>query len=182
MTLDSDILQDEHSDLPLTEEDNSVPYTCTSIPIPLHQTPGSRLLRLQKQLRDELAKCSAAVFMVDDITALENVQSKVHSIHSELLTSSTKHADDRELPILKNLMKEEVAEYRRKAKMMVRANQLTHRYKKLKRKSNKECPIPPKRQRLKDDPLNAATRPSVGRPKGKKTTTNRGTGIESPHL
>ena len=102
-------------------------------------------LRLQKQLRDELAKCSAAVFMVDDITALENVQSKVHSIHSELLlTSSTKHADDRELPILKNLMKEEVAEYQRKAKVIARANQLTHRYKKLKRKSNRECPIPPK--------------------------------------
>ena len=180
MTLDSDILheQDEHLDLPLAEEDKSVPYT--SIPLPPHQTAGSQLLRLQKQLRDELAKCSAAVFMVDDITLLENVQRKVHSIHSELLsTSSTRHLD--ELPILKNLMKEEVAEYRRKAKVMARANQLTHRYKKLKRKSNKECPIPPKRLRLKDDPLNVATRPSVGRPKGKKATKKGkllGTGIE----
>jgi len=73
--------QDEHLDLPLAEEDKSVPYT--SVPIPPHQTAGSQLLRLQKQLRDELAKCSAAVFMVDDITVLENVQRKVHSIHSE---------------------------------------------------------------------------------------------------
>jgi len=76
-------------------------------------------------LRDELVKCSAAVFMVDDITVLENVQRKAHSIHSELLsTSSTRHVD--ELPVLKNLMKEEVAEYRRKAKVMVCANQLIH--------------------------------------------------------
>ena len=56
MSLDNDILQDEHSDLRIVEEDKSP--SCTSTPIPLHQTPGSQLLSLQKQLRDELAKCS----------------------------------------------------------------------------------------------------------------------------
>ena len=82
-------------------------------------------------------------------------------------------------------MKEEVSEYRRKAKVIARANQLTHRYKKLKRKSNTGCPIQLKRPRLKDDPLNAATRPSVGRPKSKKADTNKKTnctGMSHPHL
>ena len=101
MTLDNDILQDEHSDLCVVEEDKSAPFTST--PIPLHQTPGSKLLRLQKQLRDELAKCSAAVFMVDDIAILENVQRKVHSIHSELLSTSSICEKEEELPILKKL-------------------------------------------------------------------------------
>ena len=64
-----------------------------------------------KRLRDELAKCSAAVFMVDDIAILENVQTKVHSIHSELLSTSSIFEKEEELPILKNLMKEEVSEY-----------------------------------------------------------------------
>lgn len=181
MTLDNDILQDEHSDLCIVEEDQSTPFTSTAIP--LHQTPGSQLLRLQKQLRDELAKCSAAVFMVDDITILENVKRKVHSIHSELLSTSSICDKAEELPILKNLMKEEVSEYRRKAKVIARANQVTRRYKKLKRKSNTGCPIQPKRPRLKDDPLNAATRPSVGRPKSKKADTNKktiGTGMSHP--
>ena len=181
MTLDNDILQDEHSDLCIVEEDQSTPFTSTAIP--LHQTPGSQLLRLQKQLRDELAKCSAAVFMVDDITILENVKRKVHSIHSELLSTSSICDKAEELPILKNLMKEEVSEYRRKAKVIARANQLTRRYKKLKRKSNTGCPIQLKRPRLKDDPLNAATRPSVGRPKSKKADTNKktnGTGMSHP--
>ena len=87
MRLDNDILQDEHYDLCIVEENKLAP--CTSTPIPLHQTPGSKLLHLQKQLRDELAKCSAAVFMVDDIAILENVQRKVYSIHSELLSTSS---------------------------------------------------------------------------------------------
>ena len=155
MTLDSDIYCRMSIQIYLLQKRTTQFHnTCTSIPIPLHQTPGSRLLHLQKQLRDELAKCSAAVFMVDDITTLENVQSKVHSIHSELLlTSSTKHADDREQPI----QEAEAEEQQR----MPNTTQTT---------------------KAKDDPLNAATRPSVGRPKRKKATTNRGTGIESPHL
>jgi len=33
-------------------------------PIPLYQTAGFRLLYLQKQLRDELAKCTAAVLIL----------------------------------------------------------------------------------------------------------------------
>ena len=108
MTLDNHILQHEHSDLCIAEEDKSAPFTST--PVPLHQTPGSKLLRLQKQLRDKLAKCSAAVFMVDDIAILENVQRKVHSIYSELLSTSSICEKTEELPILKNLIKEEVSE------------------------------------------------------------------------
>ena len=148
----------------------------------LHQTPGSQLLRLQKQLRDELAKCSAAVFMVDDTAILENVQRKVQSIHSELLSTSSICEKEEELLILKNLMKE-VSQYRRKSKVIARANQLTRRCKKLKRKSNTGCPIQTKPLRLKDDPLNAATRPSVGRPKSKKADMNKkmtGTGMSHP--
>ena len=128
MTLYNDVLQGEHSDLFVVEEDK---LASLSTPIPFHQTPGSQLLRLQKQLRDELAKCSAAVFMVDDTAILENVQRKVHSIHSELLSTSSICKKTEELPILKNLMKEEVSEYRRKAEVIARANQLTRRYKKL---------------------------------------------------
>ena len=46
----------------------------------------------------------------EQLSALENVQRKVYSIHSELLSKlATRRID--ELPILKNLMKEEVAEY-----------------------------------------------------------------------
>ena len=54
--------------------------------------------------------CSAAVFMVDDIAILENVQRKVHSIYSELLSTSSICEKTEELPILKNLIKEEVSE------------------------------------------------------------------------
>ena len=73
-------------------------------------------------------------------------------------------------------------EYRRKAKVIARANQLTRRYKNLKQKGNTGCPIQSKRPRLKDDPLNVATRPSVGCPKNKKGDTNKKTNgrYESP--
>jgi len=37
----------------------------------------------------ELAKHSATVFIVDDISLLENVNRKVHTIHSELLSTSS---------------------------------------------------------------------------------------------
>lgn len=77
------MLQDEHSDLCIVEEDKLAPFTST--PIPPNQTAGFQLLHLPKKLRDELTKCGAAVFMVDDIIILENVQRKVNSIHSELL-------------------------------------------------------------------------------------------------
>ena len=90
--------------------------------------------------------------------------------------------EEEELPILKNLMKEEVSEYRRKAKVIAWANQLTRQYKKLKWKSNTGCPIQPKQLRLKDEPLNAATRPSVGCLKSKKADMNDWHRYESPHL
>ena len=128
MTLDSSVLQDECTDPPPADEDKLGQSNSTLIP--LCQSAGSKLLRLQKQVRDELAKCTAAVFMVDDITMLENVQRKVHDIHSELLTAASTGVQGEELPILKNLMKQEVEEYRKKAKLCIRANRLTWRYKK----------------------------------------------------
>ena len=68
--------------------------------------------------------------MVDDIAILENAQRKVHSIHSELLSTSSICDKTKELPFLKNVMKEEVSQYRKKAKAIARANKLTHQYKK----------------------------------------------------
>jgi len=57
---------------------------------------------------------------VEQLSAWENVQRKVYSIHSELLSKlATRRID--ELPILKNLMKEEVAEYWRKRTWQVHA-------------------------------------------------------------
>ena len=82
MTLDNDILQDEHSDLCIVEEDKSAPFTSTL------QTPGSKLLHLQKQLRDELAKCSAAVswLMIQPSWKMcrERYTASIHSCYQHL--------------------------------------------------------------------------------------------------
>jgi len=43
------------------------------------------LLNVQKKIRDTLAKCSAAVFMIDDISVLQAMDDKVKGIHTELL-------------------------------------------------------------------------------------------------
>ena len=78
----SDVLVD-HQAIP--PNDDSIPFVRhSSTTIPPHQTAGSKLLCLQKQLRDELAKCTAAVFMIDDIRTLETLKERVHDIHLEL--------------------------------------------------------------------------------------------------
>ena len=119
MMLDSTVLQGECTNPPPTDEEKLVLGNSASIPV--CQSAESKLLRLQKQVRDEFAKCSAAVFMIDDTTMLESMLRKVHDIHSELLTAASTEQRE-ELPILKNLMKQEVEEYRKKAKLLVRAN------------------------------------------------------------
>jgi len=70
-------------------------------------------------------------------------------------------------------MKEEVSEYRRKAKVIASTSKSADSSEqKLKWKSNTRFP---KWLKLKDDPLNVATRPSVGRPKTKMADTNKKT-------
>ena len=90
----------------IVEEDKLAPFMSTPAYHPIRQ-----LLHLPKKLRDELAKCGAAVFTVDDITILENVQRKVHSIHPDLLSTSSTCRKAEELPILKHLM--DMSEYQR---------------------------------------------------------------------
>ena len=170
MMLDSSILQDECTNPPPADEEKLSQGNST--PIPLRQSAGSKLLCLQKQVRDELAKCSAAVFMIDNISMLESVQRKVHDIHSELLTAAST-GQAKELPVIKNFAKQEVEEYRKKAKLLARANRLTWRSKQQKWKRNRGHKMPIQRPSQKDDPLNAAARPSVGRPKGKKRTMSQ---------
>ena len=150
----------------------------TSATIPPYQAAGSKLLAMQKQLRDELAKCTAAVFMIDDLTVLETVQEKVHTIHSELLSAAST-SPTANLTVMKQLMKEEVAEVKKKSTSITRANQITKKYRQMKRTRNGDCPIPTKIARpiQKDDPLREATHASVGRPKGKKKSSNSISGI-----
>jgi len=172
----SDLLQDEQVDV-MHNDDGTPTVEHSFTLIPQYRAAGSRLLCLQKQLRDELAKCTAAVFMIDDISTLETLQQKVHSIHLELLSAASTSQTDGNLSTMKQLMKEEVTEFRKKSTVICRANQVTKKYSKIKRKVREECPALPKRARpaQKDDPLQAATHASVGRPKGKKHSATTGT-------
>ena len=103
-----------------------------------------------KAVRDEFVKCSVAVFMVDDTTMLENAQLKtVHKIDSEQLTA-TSTVQVGKLPILKNLVKLKVEEYRGKEKLLVWVNELMWWHKQQKSKRNTQSPS------QKHDPLNAA--------------------------
>lgn len=87
--------------------DDSIPTAAhSSTPIPPHQTAGSKLLCLQKQLRDELAKCTVAVFMIDDIRTLETLKEEVHNIHLELM-SAVSSSQTESLTTVQQLMKEE---------------------------------------------------------------------------
>ena len=157
----------EHLDIP--PNDDSIPFVGhSSTSIPPHQTAGSKLLCLQKQLRDELAKCTAAVFMIDDIRTLETLKERVHDIHTELVSAVSSQTEG--LTTMKHLIKEEVAESRKRSKLITRANQISKKYSKMKRKRRGEYPVSTKRARSvqREDPLQAAAHASVGRPKGKK--------------
>ena len=56
---------------------------------------------------------------------------------------------------MKHLMKEEVAESRNRSRLITRANQISKKYSKMKRKTRGECPVSTKRARpvQRDDPM-----------------------------
>ena len=136
--------------------------------IPLYQPQGTRLLGLQKKNRDTLAKCSAAVFMVDDIDMLEQLNVKINEIYNELVQTISVNNSTGDMPIIKQLMADEISQYKRKVRLTTRANQLTRKYRAIAARKQQTSRRPPKLKRLQDDPLNLATRASIGRPKGKK--------------
>ena len=185
MTLDNEIdvcinqddyqLADQQDDA--HNHDNSSTTMHSLTPIPPYQTAGSKLLCLQKQLRDELAKCTAAMFMINDIEVLKTLKEKIHDIHLELVSAASTSQTEVGLFAMKQLMKEEVVDSRKRSTKICRANRVTKKYSKMKRKIKGECPVLPKRSRpvQRDDPLQAAAHASVGRPKGKKHSAATGT-------
>ena len=139
--------------------------------IPSYHPSGKMLLSMQKNIRDNLAKCSAAVFMIDDISVLKEIDNKVNHIHTELLQTASTNLSSEQIPVMKCLMADESNEYKQRIHLISRANQLTKKYRTMhvKGKSNvSTCPLPLKQLKVKEDPLNKASRRSVGRPKGKK--------------
>jgi len=158
-----------------SKSDSKSTMVHSSIPIPPYQTAGTRILHLQKQLRVELAKCTAAVFIIDDMETLETLKDQVHGIHQQLLSAASTSQTEG-LSTMKQLTKEEVLESRKRSTKISRANQITKKYNKIKRKAKGECPVLPKRPRpvQRDDPLQAAAHASVGRPKGKKNIAAAG--------
>ena len=54
--------------------------------IPSYHPAGKALLSMQKKIWDNLAKCSAAVFMID---VLKEIDNKVNHIHTELLQATS---------------------------------------------------------------------------------------------
>ena len=172
MTLETDLLETDQ--LPCQELDNfdddemEVSNRTPAQEIPLYQPQGTRLLGLQKKNRDTLAKCSAAVFMVDDIDMLEQLNVKINEIYNELVQTISVNNSTGDMPIIKQLMADEISQYKRKVRLTTRANQLTRKYRAIAARKQQTSRHPPKLKRLQDDPLNLATRASIGRPKGKK--------------
>ena len=97
------------------------------------------------------------------------LKDRVHDIHLELV-SVISSSQTEGLTTMKHLMKEEVAESRKRSRLITRANQISKKYSKMKRKTREERPVSTKRARpvQRDDPLQAAAHASVGCPKGKK--------------
>ena len=87
MTLETDLLQrdgslDQQQQLELEIHGSD---QTSADEIPHYQSQGAKLLSLQKQTRDAFAKCSTAVFMLDDVDVLEKVNLKVNEIYSDLM-------------------------------------------------------------------------------------------------
>ena len=80
--------------------------------IPTYHSTGKMLLNMQKKIRDTLAKCSAAVFMIDDISVLLAINDKVSDIHSELLQMASTNLSSEQIPVMKCLMADEANEYK----------------------------------------------------------------------
>lgn len=137
---------------------------------PLKVTPGQRLRSLQGQIRDSLAQCISAAYMVDDHAILADVKCKIESIHSTLISSAASNPNNpNELPILSRIVQAGLHEYREKAKLLHRANLTTRKYRRMrKRKHTSSVSSEPKRCKVSNDSLQGATRNSVGRPKKKR--------------
>ena len=90
-------------------------------------------------------------------------------MHLELV-SIVSSSQTEGLTTMKHLMKEEVAESRKRSRLITRTNQISKKYSKMKRKTRQGCPASTKRARpvQRDDLLQAAAHASVGCPKGKK--------------
>ena len=115
MTLETDLLETDQ--LPCQELDNfdddemEVSNRTPAQEIPLYQPQGTRLLGLQKKNRDTLAKCSAAVFIVDDIDMLEQLNVKINEIYELVQTISVNNSTG-DMPIIKQLMADEISLYK----------------------------------------------------------------------
>ena len=151
MTLETDLLETNH--LSYQELDNfdgnemEVSNTAPAQEIPLYQPQGTRLLGLQKKNRDTLAKCSAAVFMVDDIDMLEELNVKINEIYKDLVQTISINNSTGDMPIIKQLRADEITQYKKKVYLSARANQLTRKYRIMatrKRRTNKVTCLPQK--------------------------------------
>ena len=113
--------------------------------IPTYQPSGKTLLNLQKRIRDNLAKCSAAVFMIDNINILKELDEKVNNIHTELMQAASTTLTSEQIPVMKCLMSEEVSEYKKRIQLISRANQVTRKYRTIYEKKRKLhgsiCPL-----------------------------------------
>ena len=115
--------------------------------------------------------------MIHDISVLKEIDDKVNHIHTELLQTASTNLSSEQIPVMKCLMADESNEYKQRIHLISRANQLTKKYRTIhvKRKSNvSTCPLPLKQLKVKEDPLNKASRRSVGRPKGKQIKNSLG--------
>ena len=86
--------------------------------IPSYRPAGKALLSMQKKIRDNLAKCSAAVFMIDDINALKEIDNKVNHIHTELLQAASTNLSSEQIPVMKCLMADESDKYKQKIRII----------------------------------------------------------------
>lgn len=142
--------------------------------IPPKVTPGRMVAKLQRSIRDELAKCASMAYMVNDAPLLAEVHAQIQAIHLRLLQTARCNPQDSQLPVISLLVKANLSDYRRRSKLTARANMVLRKYRK--RKASNDVPLQSKRMRLGDDPLLGASRRSVGRPKlkGKRRKTQSG--------
>ena len=132
--------------------------------IPPKVTPGNMIAKLQRAIRDDLAKCASMAYMVNDAPLLMEVHEQVRTIHMELLQAarSNPHKEN-QLPVMSLLVKADLSDYRCHSKLTPRASMVLRKYRK--RKANLTSPINHKKMKLGDHPLLGASRRSVGRPK-----------------
>ena len=132
--------------------------------IPPKVTPGNMIAKLQRAIRDDLAKCASMAYMVNDAPLLMEAHERIKAIHMELLQAARSNPDkENQLPVMSLLVKADLSDYRRRSKLTPRASMVLRKYRK--RKANVTSPINHKRMKMGDDPLLGASRRSVGRPK-----------------